>query len=532
MPINLDGIQKPTGLNFSGITKLSDLPAKPTTTSPLGDGTGGIASGIAKGEIETVKGLSNFGDWFARQTVGRVTNAIEGKGFTAPAPSNSLQNLVGGEANMKSLTVPTGAGENIGYGIEKAAELVTPGGAIGKLATKTETALKGIQYGSKLLEKVLPFLGKQAVKATGMGVTGGIQSDSAATGGVVAGLEALSPVGASIAKSLFPKIAGFMSSTGTQVLERAMKFPKAIEDAVNTYAKNPEQKIELVQKAKDAITSFNQAKSDAYGKGLEALKPKNSFNGISPATDAFTKKIKSFGGYFDSKGELAFKNTTLTPQDQLDLKQVWKTMDEWTDHSVKGVDNLRQAIGNQLNEFKLRGGNPRSSVVLGDTISALINSTDKNVPGYKSLLKDYGLKSEQAKNLVSELSAGGNAKPSTQLKAVMNLFNKDASVMKNLESIMGKKDAEDFLNEISGAMLSEWLPANKIGTAIRASGEAAAGAGAIAAGAGSVPTGAAGLAGIASMSPRIVGKVATTVGKIAPVLPTVRRAVTGGIISQ
>jgi hypothetical protein len=228
---------------------------------------------------------------------------------------------------------------------------------------------------------------------------------------------------------------------------------------------------------------------------------------------------------------LIFKNSTLTPTDQKNLQTAWNTMQGWTDHSVKGIDNLRQALGNLMDEFKVAGGNPRSSVVLSNTINTLKQSLSDNVPGYSRVLQTYGNKSNVAQTLVRELSLGGNAKTSTQLRQVMNLFEKNPSVTDTLRSIMGNKDTEDFLNEVSGAMLSKWLPANKIGTYARGLGEIGAGGAAVLSGAiGGIPAVGAAAGGLAAMSPRVMGGVARVGGAVASKIPTVRRAVTGAVI--
>lgn len=510
--------------------KLSDLPAQAPTSSSdaiakMNMSYADPLIGFAKAAGRTIGNIADLGGKLAGQTVGRVVNAVKGNGFTAMNPTG-IQDMPAVKDTLKS----TNTSQALGGIVESVAEFAAPGGIITKIGEKAGAIAKGIDYGSELLNKVLPFLAKQGTKALGMGTVGGVQSGDAKTGVVTGALEALSPVGATIAKNLFTSVEGFISSTGKEVLQRAIDEPGKIWDAVQTYAKNPEQKVELVDKAKTAITSFTSAKNTEYGNAIDKLTASSpAFNGVSTANDAFKNKIADFGGSFQGD-TITFKNSTLTPTDQKNLQTAWTTIQNWTDHSVKGIDNLRQALGNLQTEFKIAGGNPRSSVVLADTINGIKKSLADNVPGYSKVLKDYANKSQAAKSLAQEMSANANAKPSTQLKAVMNLFNKDKSVMDNLFQVMGKKDAEDFLNEISGSILSEWLPASKVGTAVRTGVGALGEAGAVAAGISSPAAVVAGATGLAAMSPRLAGLAAMGGGAAAPALPTVRRAVTGGII--
>ena len=128
------------------------------------------------------------------------------------------------------------------------------------------------------------------------------------------------------------------------------------------------------------------------------------------------------------------------------------------------------------------------------------------------MLSQYGQQSQLAKTISKELSLSGSAKPSTQLNQIMRLFNKDPQVMKNLITVMGEKDANTFLNDLSGAILSDWIPAGKMGNYIRALGEGGAIGSSVLAGNPAAATAAG--ASVAASSPRVVGTTAALAGKL------------------
>lgn len=331
--------------------------------------------------------------------------------------------------------------------------------------------------------------------------------------GAGAAIGAALPFAAEFAGFLAKNVAGFTSGTGAEALERAAKDPDTVGAAVKKYATTPESKQSLVDRAKAAIMSFTQGKQDEYGEAIDKLAGNAETANTGPAVvDSFMENVKKFGGDVSDKGELSFTNSTLTKSDQNAVSAAWDTVKNWTDDTPKGFDNLRQAIGNHMDEFRM-AGNDRANVILGGVKDALTSDLTQNIPGYGDILEKYGNKSEVTKQIIKELQLGGGAKASTQLNNVMRIFKKDPTLQQHLVDVMGQKGADDFLNEISGAVLSSWVPEGKLMPLLKGAGEVGiAGGAALAGGAGAAVIPA--VAGAASMSPRIVGAGARAVGKL------------------
>lgn len=382
-------------------------------------------------------------------------------------------------------------------------------------------AAKGAQTGS-LLEKGTETAAKTGLlskvatgAATGYGydVAQNLQSGKEGTEALKPGFGTLFggsiPLATSLVGALGKGILAKTTGAGEEVLQQALDNPTAVNKAINEYATTPEAQMALVDKARGAINDFLHQRSVEYGQELAKLPSVKTGKGDILAS--FADEIGSFGGSIKN-GQITFKDTTLTQADVNNLKKAFAKINGWQDTSAKGLDGLRQAIGNLMTDFKVTG-NPRANVILEKVKDSLTTSLGKQVPGYTNMLATYGSKTQLAKNLSKELIGGTNAKPSTQLNSVMRLFKKDPTVLRDLEKVMGKEQAQQFMNELSGAILSNWFPAGTVGNIARGAIEAGAAAVAATAG-GALPAVATGATALAATSPRIVGKGAVLMGKI------------------
>ena len=407
---------------------------------------------------------------------------------------------------------------------------------LGANAIPTE-ALGGIAGNAlkPVLGAASPLVGKGlAGAATGyaMDVGNQLQNPNKTTGealipGLGTAVGGAIPFAGALVGTLAKHIAGFNAGTGAAVIQQAVDNPDAVSQAVNKYATTPEAKQTLVDKAKAAISSFIQDKQNEYGNSLNQMggRAVTLTPGEPTVIDSFEKNVAKFGGSISDDGELSFANSTLTQTDQNNLKQAFDTIQNWTDETPKGLDGLRQAIGNHMDEFSL-SGNDRANVVLGAVQGDLKDMLSAKVPGYSDMLANYSAKSKVTQDIVKELQIGGTAKASTQLNNVMRIFQKDPALQTKLEKVMGQQGATDFLNEISGAILSDWLPQGKLMPFLKGAAEF----GSLGQGLAGATTGLVGATTLGSMSPRIVGNASIAAGKLGQtVIPALAsRAATMG----
>ncbi len=207
-PLNLSGTK-----STSGFTPFGAAPTQPVrTTSPygaVGDALNQFSTGVAKGELSTAKALATIGSTFLDNTIGRVTNAIKGKGFTAPT-ANDVSHPTSpiGQA-ASAFLAPQGTAQNVGFTSEKAAEFLIPGSA----ASKGEAGINALAQGIKspFLAATTRIAGKAAVQGAAAGAVNFAQSggdvksslQTAATAGVIRG--GLATIGEGISALKLPE---------------------------------------------------------------------------------------------------------------------------------------------------------------------------------------------------------------------------------------------------------------------------------------------------------------------------------------
>ena len=291
-------------------------------------------------------------------------------------------------------------------------------------------------------------------------------------------------------------------------LQRALDNPDAIFTAAKQFADTPEKTQTLISTAKDALNSFLRDRSQQFGDSLSSMTASSPID-KQTVLDSFAKQVGNFGGQITDNG-LEFGDTKLTSTEQKSLSDVYDTVKSWKNVTPQGMDTLRQRLGAEMDNFKL-ANNGAENVVLGNVKTDLTNLMSSKIPGYSQMLSDYGTQTQTARDLANDLSMGGKAKSSTQLNQIMKIFKKDPSVTANLVKVMGQDGANKFLDDVSGSILSKWLPQGRFSQGLDTLLEAGIGGlGKLVNAPQTLPV----MAGTAAMSsPRLSGLAAMGIGK-------------------
>lgn len=389
------------GIDFSQY-KLSDLPAKPNNQGGLStDITGGVLPGAEKGAVSTLGGLSDAGGWLARNTVGRVTNYVQGKGFTAPQVTSPI-NGVGNPLTDKSIIdpsqpvlAPQGTGENLGYYGEKVGEFITPAGIEGKAISASDKIIEGMN----LVDKLGSVVGKgamTALKGTARALTGlssGTAVGTAQTGDPKKGLE--TGVVNAIASPLVEGIVGVFPKAAQILQKISMRLTPAVKrDFANKLT---------------GITNY-LLKNNVIG---TAAQQSEKLDGI------FTKTENTLQSFFDknAKDRFVSKSQLKTSLDQAkesvardnpDAASAIKQIDDAKSNLdfQYGKDEIPLARLNELKRGTFKGAfNKAGSKVLGeveyaigDVYKTAIEGASK---GLKVAGKDIGDFNEDYGNLIN-----------------------------------------------------------------------------------------------------------------------------------
>lgn len=518
-------------------------------------GFGGIVSGIAKDALQTlvVKPGVRIGQATA-YGIASLTGNESAKQRALGDQSVSVPGL--GTYDIAAQQGGSAGFKQIGSDALKSATYLAPvgkvGGAVAKLG-ESATAKTALRFGGNVLEG--------AAQGYAADVAGNLDANK--SGGEVfkpglgTGVGTAFPVVGQVGGAILKRIAGFNTGAGTSVIQRAIDNPNEVNAAIKKYAANPEAKQQIVSSVEDVLNGLVKERNSAYAEGLNnlvtnhpnTLKANELANQINVLNEkyvqkptaankkaleqatqtyqtlvsgsdmqkdsvinSFVKHVKEFGGQIDQNGELTFKNSKLTRGDRTDLTDAWSDLREWTDVTPQGFDALRQNIAGYMDKFKL-AGNSRANVILGNVKRELTNEMESKIPGYRKLLSNYGEQSAAIEALKADLLTNSKS-PTSQLSKVMKIFKKDPSVVQLLTEQMGEKEANKLLNDISGAVLSSWVPEGKLMPFLKGAAESGLALG-TAAVSGLGPAAAVGAAGLATASPRLVGKTAVTAGKVA-----------------
>lgn len=188
----------------------------------------------------------------------------------------------------------------------------------------------------------------------------------------------------------------------------------------------------------------------------------------------------------------------------------WQAGDPARFHTVQGLDELRQAVGNHMNSLKY--GTPERKMA-GEIYYAIRKSIDLQSPGYAKAMGDYHKARQALDDVEKELSLGKAAGSATALRKLQAILRKDASSAFGKRAQMaarleGEGGGELLMPGLAGQAVSSALPR---GITARFAGTGAAGASGIGAIGGSVSP--MGLAGLMAFSPRLVGEAAHYAGR-------------------
>lgn len=505
-------------------------PTNITGSTPTPGPLGGLANFIGGGKL-----AQGLGQTFAN--IGGVQDkTIQAQNQGMDIQTHLLQQIQQDKASGKDTSRLQAALQQLGGSISSEANNTTNLGTqglsnkevIGSSLQLAANALPGAGKSASLLEKsaigagtgYAYDVGNKLQSDTGKSVSG--KDFIPGTGTVIGGvLPVLTKIGGYLAKNL----TGFTSGSGVEAVQRALDNPNEVNTAINKYVKTPEAKQGLISQAKNAIRDFVESKQNEYGKTVNTLAQQQGSPvqlTKQPAVDAFKNALGEFGVKIGKTseedgatkaGKLDFTNSNLTNTDQKNIEQAYNKINNWTDTSPQGLDKLRQTLQNFMEDFKVQG-NPRANVILAKAEDSLGTHLNANIPGYQDMVSNYNQKSQLTSQVLKELGFNGNAKPSTQLNTIMNLFKKSPEVRNSIIKVMGATQGDRFMNELSGAIMSSWLPQGTVfGNVLRATPEVAAGTGAALVGHAPL-AGALALPAASVMSPRIVGTAATTLGKV------------------
>lgn len=433
-----------------------------------------IMIGQMKGVGSSLLGLAQLGQ--------RGLSAV-----TGIKPVGGQEQLTQGiEETRQQYLRPKNIAEQAGFIGEQVSEMVIPTPA------RVTQAAKAIPFVSKLAQraptvsKILGGVGTAlregaetaAVGAAQSGSTENVAQDFAIGSLVPASIRGVGSLAKETAKVLSSRLGGYPAAA----LEEAFKNPQAVSKAIRDAAKQGENApLQVLRNADDALKEVKLARNNAYADSLKeieesvlkregdkwlvldettgAYKPVDiSTKGVKDVTTSVLKDFNVKG----SRGKFDFFESRLRPKEGT-INEIVDTVYKWDDVSPTGLNRLRQIIG----DYKIT--NP--TVTADRQFNAFVDSLSKNIDNYvgdrvpqiKSMNKAYAVESDFIDSLQSEI-LNPNAKESTRITKLMNVFKVNNPLSTSLIKQLGAKTGTDIKADIAGVLLSRFAPEGLLGT--------------------------------------------------------------------
>lgn len=298
-------------------------------------------------------------------------------------------------------------------------------------------------------------------------------------------------------------IASLYSGVPKEALEKAFNNPEKVSVAVRKYAKSPESTQEILNKANDSFSKIKEARRNAYKVALKNLQETGHKTPIDSET--INNGLEEVIGKFNPK--------VLSSQEVEKLDELRTLYQNWDDFTPLGLDDLRRAIRNRI----VIGNSKELNYVATDLENKLKTVVDKADSAIGDMRRSYAEASDFIENLQKEIfGKKSNLSDTTKLNRLLNIFNQKSDVKKELVTRLGNEAGEDLINEITGAVMSTWLPTGWVQRFVLGG---LGGGAAIYAGANPATL----VAGALGASPRIVGKVTRTLGQINRLSPAANK---------
>jgi hypothetical protein len=459
---DLDSIQ----LNFAPPTAQAAPSVK--VASPygaVGDTLGNISEGVAKGEASTLKGLGTIGQSFLDQTVGRVVNAVQGKGFTPTTGGMGDIYRSGTDSSNAAdeFLKPEGTAQNVGFYGEKAAEFLVP-------SAKPFQAKGWYNVASQ-------FAGNAGIRAA---QTGGDVKDSlisGAIGGLFAGIAPL----ASAAKPTFLKAMSFLSGYDDDVVRAAMeRTPGAIaatkdgEPVLTSVVKQTAANLskfanETLAEAKNTVAELS--KLSGGGRGFPGTRQAMLEQGRKFVNN-ITSSLRSNNNIGVKQGsELIFNRATMPSNivsraDQSAIQEAFHSVAAVAkDTSIKNIDAIMERL--LVLKAKTPAGSPtggETRKIIGMMMDEVLQFTKSLGPvspayaKYAAFLEDNLTKRVFINDAKELFGASANLSPKevTQITTrLLQLFNSGKSEMSAFAGEVGQKVGTDIVGSAAGTLLKQ-----------------------------------------------------------------------------
>ena len=413
-----------------------------------------FATGLAKGEVDFVRGLGKFGQKILQQTVGRVVEKITGK------PKEELGSKFFEGEKPEFLKPKTGMEKAGAFSFDIASYLV-PETFIAKSFVKAPAIIRGgIQ-----VAKDIGITGLQKGK---------IDKEAITTGIISTGARGFVPI-VKLLSNVFRRTLGFIAQRGTDLVDEVVRSPeyaklglrgdpvKILKDSATelsnltsnvkkTATQTFKKGVELIEKNyEELLSGFKIIKPKTIGE-LNTIKLRdgtsiikdiqgNKFNiSLESLKGVFSKIMHKFKATGNTKTGFNFNNTTFNNTETTVLNKALNKLNEWTDITPSGFNHLADAIKGfakpEIESMK------RANAAIFNLASSIDDYLIKRVPKFKEMNMAFSKSQKFLEELSVYLNAFGRTDSPREIQRI-------SSKIQNLFGA-NKESARAFLRSVPG----------------------------------------------------------------------------------
>lgn len=329
--------------------------------------------------------------------------------------------------------------------------LGTLGAAGGAVAGYGVGAIPGAAVGVTAGESIRGMIGQA------MGVREDVKPVEEITTPIVEGVKTL--IGGKIIQkgggyilSRFPKLLGILTGKGDDIVESALKNPKAADEGL---AKGDEALRTIVEQGKtksvELRDSFNNAYQTAFSKisGVYGNRPMDKI----PLFQKFTDLLKNQRVVFSREGvpDYATSKISANPGEVSKVNSAIEAMQKWDDWSLNGMIKLKQQIG-ALTKFPSEYGGASKSPVLGQMYHFIDEQIRQTLPKsarakYDSLNGNYS----KMINTFDDIVDAFNDK--NAFARIANIFSKNRDELREIIKYYEQKTGISVSGTVAGREL-------------------------------------------------------------------------------
>jgi hypothetical protein len=254
------------------------------------------------------------------------------------------------------------------------------------------------------------------------------------------------------------KVLGVTTGVGSEPISQAFKAGVEGGQRGQQFTQNMRgtaDMMEVLDIAKQNLNQIRVDRSNTYKANMANIKGDKAilnFSGID-------KSLKDADAIVSFKGQVTNAEAATKLAEARSIIDTWKALDPAEFHTPEGLDNLKQSIGQILEETKPR---TKADTVIKGVYSSIKNEINKQAPTYAKTMKSYSDSTDLIREIEKSLSLGDRASADTAMRKLQSLtrnnVNTNYGQRLKLAEELEMQGGQQMMPALSGQALADFTP--------------------------------------------------------------------------